>query len=258
MNEYFLKSNDIQRRESISNPVAASRLFLCGVVFILAINTVASPVVARAESMPAVQTNNASNTYEQRMSLFQQAVSNDLVGQHGEARKAYDALKNTDIAESIAVPSAVNLVALERFSEARRAFNALAKSPNTRDRDYAQLWQLWLTARRGTGNPQQLDKSLRDMAGGLQATASYQQEIINLYAGKGSVEAVFAAVSVMPDASELQRTDALTEATFFTSGYLRYVKHDSPAAKDLLQKKSHQLSSVSLEIPLITREKAAL
>lgn len=258
MKNYFLKSNDIQRGESISNPNVTSRSFLCGVVFILAINTVLSPVIARAESMPAVQTNTASMTHEQRMSLFQQAVSNDLVGQHAEARKIYDALKNSDISANIAVPSAVNLVALDRFSEARRAFNALAKSANTRDRDYARLWQLWLTARRGTANPQQLEKSLRAMAGGLQATASYQQEIINLYAGKSSVDAVFAAVSAMPDASELQRTDALTEATFFTSGYLRYVKHDSPAAKDLLQKKSHQLSSVSLEIPLITREKAAL
>lgn len=258
MKSYFLKSNDIQSRASISSSVVASRLFLCGAIFILAINTVVSPVIARAESMPATQTNNASMTHEQRMSLFQQAVSNDLAGRHNEARQTYDALKNSDISETTAVPSAVNLVALDRFSEARRAFNALAKSPNVRDRDYACLWQLWLTARRGTANPQQLEKSLRAMAGGLQATASYQQEIINLYAGKGSVDAVFAAVSAMPDASELQRTDALTEATFFTSGYLRYVKHDSPAAKDLLQKKSHQLSSVSLEIPLITREKAAL
>lgn len=258
MKNYFLKSSEIHRQESISSPVATRRLFLCGVVFILAINTAVSPITARAESMPAVQTNTASMTYEQRMSLFQQAVSNDLVGRHSEARKTYDELKNSDISQIIAVPSAVNLVALDRFSEAHRAFNALTKSQNARDRDYARLWLLWLTARRGTGNPHQLEKSLRDMAGGLQATALYQQEIINLYAGKGGVDAVFAAVSAMPDASEIQRTDALTEATFFTSGYLRYVKHDSSAAKDLLQKKSHQLSSVSLEIPLITREKAAL
>lgn len=255
---YCFKSSGNSPLDSISMSPTPSRSLFRWAVFALALTIVVPPVIARAESVPAVQTNTASMTYEQQMSLFQQAVTNDLNGRHGEARQAYDALKNSDISENIAVPSAVNLVALDRFSEARRAFNALAKSPDARDRDYAHLWQLWLTARRGTANPQQLDKSLRDMAAGLQATASYQQEIINLYAGKGSVDAVFAAVSAMPDASELQRTDALTEATFFTSGYLRYVKHDSPAAKDLLQKKSHQLSSVSLEIPLITREKAAL
>lgn len=193
-----------------------------------------------------------------RMALFQQAIQDDLAARPIAARHAYDVLKNSDMAALVAVPSAINLAALGRFDTARQAFDALSASHDPRERDYAHLWQLWLTARTYTGKSPALKKELARMATGMNVSSPSQQALVRLYAGKGSVEAAFAAIAAMPGTDELQRRDALTEATFFTGGYLQFVAHDKKNALQLYEREKNHLNSTSLERPLIDLTAATL
>lgn len=214
--------------------------------------------IAIASSEIAATTSEALKTHEGRLSLFQQAIADDLAGQNSEARKTYDALKGSDMSAQIAVPSAVNSVALGQFEAAKPAFDALATSPNTRERDYAHLWQLWLTARTYSGNPAPLKKELARQASGMNTRSPSQQALVRLYAGTGSTDAVFAAIAAMPGTDELQRRDALTEATFFIGGYLQYVARNNKAALELYEREQSQLNNTSLENPLINKAAATL
>ncbi|MNC64540.1 hypothetical protein D3C75_1147550 [compost metagenome] len=62
----------------------------------------------------------------------------------------------------------------------------------------------------------------------------------------------------MPGNDELQRRNALTEATFFAGGYLQYVKSNGNAALQLYQREQSHLNSTSLELPLIEKATATL
>lgn len=220
--------------------------------------TVLYSTIAVASSEIAETTSGALKTHEGRLSLFQQAVIDDLAGKNSEARKAYDALKGSDMSAQIAVPSAVNSVAMGQFDVAKPAFDALATSPNTRERDYAHLWQLWLTARTYTGNPEPLKKELARQASGMNTHSPSQQALVRLYTGTGSTDAVFSAIAAMPGTDELQRRDALTEATFFIGGYLQYVARNNKAALELYEREQSQLNNTSLENPLINKAAATL
>lgn len=156
------------------------------------------------------------------------------------------------------MPSAINLAALGRFKQSKMAFDLLAKSKDPRTASYAGLWQLWLTARMHSGNSDTLKKELASMASGVNASSPNQQALVRLYAGTGSTDEAFSAIAAMPGTDELQRHDALTEATFFTGGYLQYVANDSQAALQFYERTQKQLNSTSMERPLINQAKASL
>ncbi|HBE9181140.1 TPA: hypothetical protein KNH08_004066 [Serratia fonticola] len=212
--------------------------------------SVATPPISEKIALPASPAD--------RVALFQQAIADDLAARPERARQAYDALMGSDMAAQIAVPSAINLVALGQFKAARRSFDVLSASLDARESDYARLWQLWLTARTYTGKSSALKKELAQMATGMNLRSPSQQALVRLYAGKGSIDAAFAAIAAMPGTDELQRRDALTEATFFTGGYLQYVAHDNKAALQLYEREKSQLNSTSLERPLINLTAATL
>lgn len=205
--------------------------------------------VAKAQSAIEVLATPASPAA--RTELFQRAVADDLAGRHASARSAYDALKDSEMATQIAIPSAINLVALGQFSAARQAFDAVTASGNAHEQDYAHLWQLWLTARTYNGQPQELKKELARMASAMNVSSPNLRELVRLYAGQSSVEATFAVVATLPASDELQRRDALTEVIFFSGSYLQFVAHNEPAAQELYKRTKNQLNSTSLERPLI-------
>lgn len=189
--------------------------------------------------------------------LFEQALVDDASGHPQEARKRYDLLRGTPMERTAAVPSAVNFVVLGRFDEARNAFSALSGSADAYEAGYAQLWQLWLYARTWRGDPGALREKLSQATVGLRAGNAQQQALLNLYAGQGSVEAVFAAIEASTTDNSLQRRDARTEAALFAGGYLQYVLRDSPSARHIYRRELPN-AAVSLERPLIQRSIDAL
>lgn len=78
--------------------------------------------------------------------FLQLAISYDLSGKPELARPIYDQLSRDNNAELSAVPSAVNYIALNNIKPATTLFSAIEHSAHSRDRNYAQLWSLWLTA----------------------------------------------------------------------------------------------------------------
>lgn len=225
---------------------------------IIATSYLALPAIANGAPASITQNLSAPATHQTRVALFNQAIADDLSGHNQAARKVYDDLMGSDMSAEIAVPSAINLVALGKFDAADQAFNRLAASADARVSDYAHLWQLWLTARTHAGKPASLKKELAILTSGMNASSPSQQALVRLYAGKGSTDAVFAAIATMHGTDELQRRDALTEATFFTGGYLQYVTRDNKAAHELYEREQNQLNSTSLELPLITKAAARL
>ena len=189
--------------------------------------------------------------------IFEQAMLDDAAGRHDRARKGYDHLQAGHLSRAVAVPSAVNLVALNRFDQARKAFATLATSQDVYEAGYSQLWQLWLTARTHNGNSAALRATLANAAAEVKAATPQQRALAELYAGKGSVDAVFSAIDAMGLVDPLQRRDARTEAAFFAGGYLQYVRRDHPAALRLYEQELSQ-PSASIERPLIERAIAKL
>lgn len=189
--------------------------------------------------------------------IFNQAIDDYFAGRYTTAQAGYDRLKGTDYVALSAVPSAINFVAQDNFPEAKRIFSEIKASPNVRDREYAQLWELWLTAKQWSGSNKELNKELTRLVDSQTWHLPHEKALASLYAGRGTVDSVFSAVSAF-DADAVQKQDAMTEATFFAGGYLQNVKHDNAAAKQLFNDNLNKLNSVSLERPLIDRDCAAL
>ncbi|QRY77767.1 hypothetical protein JVX91_19460 [Pseudomonas sp. PDNC002] len=184
--------------------------------------------------------------------IFEQALLDDAAGRHNQARKGYDRLQAGPLSKAAAVPSAVNLVAVDRFDQARKAFATLATSQDVYEAGYSQLWQLWLTARTYKGNSAALRATLANAAAEVKAATPQQRALAKLYAGKGSVDAVFSAIDGMGLVDPLQRRDARTEAAFFAGGYLQYVRRDHPAALRLYKRELSQ-PTASIERPLLEK-----
>lgn len=236
------------------------RSVIMGSVFIMAAHSVFHPAFANKNTQVTANSPQAKvqKRNAEHVALFQQAINDDLAGRNASARKVYDTLAGTEMATQIAVPLAINLVALGQFDAADEAFGVIATSDNARERDYAHLWQLWLTARTYVGKPTALKKELAILASGMNVSSAGQQALVRLYEGKGSTDAVYAAIAAMPGTDELQRRDALTEATFFIGGYQQYVARDNKAALELYEREQNQLNSTSLERPLINKAAATL
>lgn len=191
--------------------------------------------------------------------LYESAILNDAAGRHAQARKLYDRLANTTEQSRASVPSAANLALLGRFAEARQAFDALAKnSRDARLETYAELWQLWLSARTYTGATADLQRQLAHAAARVQPADLQQRALLNLYSGKGNTDEVFAAIDGMAAGEALQHSDLRTEAAFFVGGYLQYARGDQAAALRLYQRELPQSSTASIERPLIRQAMAAL
>lgn len=184
-----------------------------------------------------------------RLSL-EQALVDDASGQPVEARKRYDVLKGTPLEAMAAIPSAVNLVVLDRLDEAQPAFSALSGSADLRTAGYAQIWQLWITLRTHRSDPGALRERMAQATVGLRAADAFQQAVLNLYAGQGSVDAVFAAADGATLPGSAQRRDARTEAAVFAGAYLQYVARDPVTAQRLYRRELPQ-SSGSLERPVL-------
>ncbi|UTJ49481.1 hypothetical protein NLZ15_10890 [Atlantibacter subterranea] len=189
--------------------------------------------------------------------IFSQAIDDYFSGRNREAQKGYERLGNTEYAAISAVPAAVNLVALGQYSEAQKAFANIKNSSSVRDREYAQLWDLWLTAKQWKGSDKELNKELKRLVYSQTWHLPFEKSIAGLYAGRETVDSVFSAVSAF-NADAAQQQDARAEATFFAGGYLQNVKHNSASAKQLFNDNLSKLNSVSLERPFIDRECAPL
>lgn len=189
--------------------------------------------------------------------IFEQALLDDAQGLHVQAREGYDHLLTGTLAKAAAVPSAVNLVALGRFTQARIAFAQLNNCHDAYTAGYSQLWQLWLLARTQKGKSAALRGKIARAATEVKPATPQQRALAELYAGNGSVDAVFAAIDGMDFLNPLQRRDARTEAAFFAGGYLQYVRLDAPSALRLYRQELSQ-PSVSIERPLIEKALAKL
>lgn len=186
-------------------------------------------------------------------SILTQAISDYFSGRYEEARAGYKKLEKTDYAEYSAVPAAINMVALGQYSQSQKAFIKIKNNSNVRDKEYAQLWELWLTAKQWKGSNNALKKELIRLVDTYHWHLPFEKSIAGLYAGRETVESVFKAVSAF-NADATQQQDARAEATFFAGGYLQNVKHDDASAKQLFNDNLNKLNSVSIEKPLIERE----
>lgn len=191
-----------------------------------------------------------------RVSL-EQALVDDASGRYQDARKRYDLLRGTSMWHTAAVPSAINLALLGRFDDARAAFAALSGSADSSEAGYAQLWQLWLDARTWRGDAAALRETLARNAVGMRADDAPQQALLNLFAGQGSVEAVFAAIEASTPDNSLRRRDGRTEAAFFAGGYMQYALRDTAAAQRLYLRELPQ-SAASVERPMIQQSMRSL
>lgn len=181
---------------------------------------------------------------DQLRSVFTQALADDGAGEHERARAWYEALQGTELAAESAVPSAVNLVVLGRYDEARKAFGVIASTGNARDAAYAQLSLLALTARTWTGDPADLRRQLSTQATGMRGNDLLHQRLFDLYAGKASIEQAMDVAQAM-GGNEAALNDRLAETGYFTGLWQQYVQRDSAAAQKLYQRAlAHAASSI--------------
>jgi hypothetical protein len=189
---------------------------------------------------------------------FQQAVNDDLAGRHREARQKYDALNSDMLAGVALLPSAVNLAALERYDEARRAFTLLRQNGNGRERDYGLLWDLWLTARTWQGGSTALQKTLTDKAANYKWFSAYESAIADIYTGQGNEKTVFQLIDGIAFSQAEEKADAVTQAVFFVGGYYQYVINQPQKAQQLYRDYASHLNNRSLERNLVLKEQASL
>ncbi|KLD61924.1 hypothetical protein Y882_18465 [Dyella japonica DSM 16301] len=181
---------------------------------------------------------------------YEQALVDDATGQHQSARQGYDALVGTAMTGLSAVPSAVNLVLLGRFEDARRAFMQLSKSDDAYLKAYSQLWQLWLDMRTWQGNNVELRGYIKHEAAKIQPATAQQQALKALYEGHIAADNVFAAIDGAMTQGTPAWRDAHTEATLFAGSYLQFVLRDEPAARQRYQRDISSFSA-SIERPVI-------
>jgi len=193
--------------------------------------------------------------------LAEQAFIEDAAGRHMRARQFYDALKGSDQAALIAVPSAVNLVALGRFEQAGKAFAQLRKSsPNPQVQAYAGFWTLWLSARQASDaglKPAAAKARVEKLARAIKPATEQQRTLLALFLGKTDSSALFAEIDAqqVPDAV---KRDLRTEAGLFAGGYLDYVRQDHAGALRLYERALQQSRPTAMERPQLIQSSRAL
>lgn len=189
---------------------------------------------------------------------FNKALNYDFSGDHVSARKIYDKLKNSQVSEEISVPSAVNLVALNRYDEAEREFIKLLSSKDESVRSYAKVWILWISARMSNHSHEAFSKRFKKIVKVNDFSNEYQLEIFNTYIKNEGFDNVFKEIKEMENTNEIERRNAYTEAAFFIGGYYRYLKDDPSMALKIYKDQLDKLYERSLEWHLIKKEIAEL
>lgn len=193
--------------------------------------------------------------------LAEQAFIEDAGGRHVRARQFYDALKGSDQSAVIAVPSAVNLAALGRFEQARKAFSELQKnSANDQVKAYAGLWNLWLTAREAQDaglKPDAIKARVQKVARGIKPVTEPQRALLALYQGKSDSSAVFVEIDALKVPDTVKR-DLRTEAGLFAGAYLDYVRQDHAAALRAYERALQQSRPTAMERPQLIQSSRAL
>lgn len=193
--------------------------------------------------------------------LAEQAFIEDASGRHVRARQFYDALKDSDQAAVIAVPSAVNLTALGRFDQARKAFNALQQnSASDQVKAYAGFWSLWLTAHEAQDaglNPDATKVRVQKIARSLKPVTEVQRALLALYQGKSDSSAVFVEIDALTAPDAVKR-DLRTEAGLFVGAYLDYVQQNHAAALRTYERALQQSRPTAMERPQLIQSSRAL
>lgn len=215
--------------------------------------TIASQKMMQSQTLSPSQVKTDEN-----LTLFKKALTYDLAGEAISARKIYDLLEGTELSQDVEIPSAVNLVALNRFDEALGKFSKLKQSADSNIRTYAHMWQLWIVSKTSQSSPKELRKKIRELSKGFKANVPHQQAVIDIYNEGGDIEKIYSKISQMNSLSENEKRNAFTETTFFIGGYLSYIKKEPLKALELYNERSDYLYSMSLETPLITKAKAEI
>ncbi|MCP8467017.1 hypothetical protein NK553_23965 [Pseudomonas sp. ZM23] len=193
--------------------------------------------------------------------LAEQAFIEDAGGRHVRARQFYDALKGSDQAAVIALPSAVNLAALGRFDQAGKAFAELQKtSPNPRLQAYAGFWNMWLTARQASDaglKPATAKARVEKLARGIKPATEQQRAMLALYQGKSDISTVFAEIDAL-QAPDAVKRDLRTEAGLFAGAYLDYVRQDHQGALRAYERALQQSRPSAMERPQLIQSSRAL
>ncbi|MDN6860105.1 hypothetical protein QO207_26245 [Pseudomonas sp. CAN2814] len=193
--------------------------------------------------------------------LAEQGFIEDAGGRHMRARQFYDALKGSDQAAVIALPSAVNLAALGRFEQAGKAFAQLQKSsPNPQLQAYAGFWNLWLSARQASDagvKPDVVKARVAKLARSIKPVDEHQRAMLALFQGKSDSSAVFAQIDGL-QAPDAVKRDLRTEAGLFAGGYLDYVRQDHAGALRLYERALQQSRPTAMERPQLIQSSRAL
>ncbi|PWK29729.1 hypothetical protein [Pseudomonas sp. OV226] len=219
-------------------------------------NACASTTLSASELVPSSPGQVTYSPSDESAAILKLAVLNDATDHHEKARVLYDLLRSDEFNQNASVSSAVNLAVLGRYDEAKTAFTTIVSKGDVRAATYAQFWQLWLTAKTFKGSVTALQKELEEKVSHLKPQTAYQQKLVDVYAGIGSVDSVFAEIAKLTF-DERSRRDARVEMAFFAGGYLEFVHKDLIGAKQLYVREL-PWSSESIERPLLEQAINAL
>lgn len=165
---------------------------------------------------------------------------------------------------SLALPqhSAINCAFLNNYSRAIAQFTRdyetnLRTFGANDDSDYDACWLLWLAAKSRAADGMRADVAIETLTGTLAVASPYHQEMLNLWRGKGTWQAILAAIKGM-GISDAENENYRTEAHFFAAGYFRYVKNDNRTALELLEAENARPFNGCVERLFIRREIAEL
>lgn len=134
------------------------------------------------------------------------------------------------------------------------------------DAYYSERWLLWFTAYDNRANSQSAEKALKKFAapgllrkqlGGprLENKDAFTKILKRYYLGEVSFDDVLKEIDAIGKTPE-EKEGMRTEAHFFCAGYLKYAKHDEPAASAMLTEEDSRPFNGNVERLFIKRELA--
>lgn len=186
--------------------------------------------------------------------ILSMALKEDLNGDPHTARAFYDRLIMGNQVAVAEIPSAINHVRLGQYNIAKNAIVDLMKSDDLKVADYAALWDLWLTARLWKGPASQLPKALQKKVTNRNWHSDSEMLLASLYSAKIKPEQIYNNIIKQKFNNSSEKSDAITQALFFTGGYLTYVQRKPTEAIKLYAKHASELNENSLEKPFIIDE----
>lgn len=186
--------------------------------------------------------------------VLSMALKEDLNGDPHTARALYDRLIMGNQVAVVEIPSAINHVRLGQYEIAKNAIADLMKSDDLKVADYAALWDLWLTAKLWNGSALQLKKMLQKKVASRDWHSASEELLASLYSGKSKPKNIYSEIKQQKYNNHSEESDAITQALFFTGGYLTYVQRKPTEAIKLYAKHASELNENSLEKPFIIDE----